>query len=48
LIALPYVRGFGQAVLLDIYAAALTMSIVSAYTFIYNAGLPGGTSFYTF
>jgi hypothetical protein len=47
LIALPYVRGLGKAVLLVIYAAALTLSTVSAYTYIYNAGLPGGTSVYT-
>jgi hypothetical protein len=47
LIALPYVRGLGKTVLLVIYAAALTLSTVSAYTYIYNAGLPGGTSVYT-
>lgn len=41
LIALPYVKGFGKLVLLAVYAAALTLSTLSAYTFIYNAGLPG-------
>lgn len=41
LIALPYVRGLGKLVLLVVYSAALTLSTLSAYTFIYNAGLPG-------
>lgn len=41
LIALPYVRGLGKIVLLLVYAAALTLSTLSAYTYIYNAGLPG-------
>jgi len=41
LIALPYVRGLGKMVLFIVYAAALTLSTLSAYTFIYNAGLPG-------
>lgn len=41
LIALPYVRGLGKIVLLVVYLAALTLSTLSAYTFIYNAGLPG-------
>ena len=41
LIALPYVRGLGKLALLVVYAAALTLSTLSAYTFIYNAGLPG-------
>ncbi|MCG6938536.1 MAG: hypothetical protein LJE83_10260 [Gammaproteobacteria bacterium] len=41
LIALPYVRGLGKLVLLVVYTAALTLSTLSAYTFIYNAGLPG-------
>jgi hypothetical protein len=44
LIALPYVRGLGKLVLLIVYAAALTLSTLSAYTFIYNAGLPGTLS----
>ena len=41
LIALPYVRGLGKIALLVVYLAALTLSTLSAYTFIYNAGLPG-------
>jgi hypothetical protein len=41
LIALPYVKGLGKLVLLLVYVAALTLSTLSAYTFIYNAGLPG-------
>ncbi len=41
LIALPFVRGIGKLVLLVVYLAALTLSTLSAYTFIYNAGLPG-------
>ncbi len=44
LIALPYVRGLGKLVLLVVYAAALTLSTLSAYTYIYNAGLPGTLS----
>lgn len=41
LIALPYVKGLGKIVLLVVYFAALTLSTLSAYTFIYNSGLPG-------
>ncbi len=41
LISLPFVKGLGKLVLLVVYAAALTLSTLSAYTFIYNAGLPG-------
>jgi len=41
LIALPYVRGLGKLVLRVVYLAALTLSTLSAYTYIYNAGLPG-------
>lgn len=41
LIALPYVRGIGKLALLFVYLAALTLSTLSAYTFIYNSGLPG-------
>ncbi len=41
LIALPFVKGIGKIVLLVVYLAALTLSTLSAYTFIYNAGLPG-------
>ena len=41
LLALPYVNGLGKLVLLAVYVAALTLSMLAAYTFIYNAGLPG-------
>ncbi len=41
LIALPYVKGLGKIVLLVVYLAALTLSTLSAYAFIYNSGLPG-------
>ena len=41
LIALPYVKGLGKIALLAVYLAALTLSTLSAYTFIYNSGLPG-------
>jgi len=41
LIALPYVKGLGKIALLVVYLAALTLSTLSAYTFIYNSGLPG-------
>lgn len=41
LIALPFVRGLGKLVLLLVYTAALILSTLSAYTFIYNSGLPG-------
>lgn len=42
LIAVPYVSGFGKLVLFTIYLVALTLSTLSAYTYIYNAGLPEG------
>ncbi len=41
LLALPYVRGFGKVVLILVYAAALFLSTMSAYTYVYNASLPG-------
>lgn len=41
LLALPFVRGLGKLVLVIVYFAALTLSTLSAYTYIYNAGLPG-------
>ncbi len=44
LIALPFVKGLGKLVLLLVYLAALTLSTLSAYTYIYNAGLPGALS----
>ena len=44
LISLPYVKGLGKLVLIVVYLAALTLSTLSAYTYIYNAGLPGSLS----
>ncbi len=44
LISLPFVKGMGKLVLLVVYLAALTLSTLSAYTYIYNAGLPGALS----
>jgi hypothetical protein len=41
LLSLPFVKGLGKLVLLVVYLSALTLSTLSAYTFIYNAGLPG-------
>ncbi len=39
LIALPYVHGFGKLVLMLVYLAGFILSTVSAYTYVYNAGL---------
>lgn len=44
LLALPFVKGLGKIVLVFMYFAALTLSTLSAYTYIYNAGLPGALS----
>lgn len=41
LLALPFVRGLGKPVLILVYAAALGLSALSAYTYIYNAAQPG-------
>lgn len=41
LLALPYVRGLGKPTLLVVYTAALILSTLSAYTYVYNASLPG-------
>lgn len=41
LLALPFVKGFGKIALIAMYFAALSLSTLSAYTYIYNAGLPG-------
>lgn len=41
LLALPYVHGIGKLSLMVVYAAALLLSSVSAYTYIYNSSLPG-------
>ncbi|MDQ7015780.1 MAG: hypothetical protein Q9N68_05310 [Gammaproteobacteria bacterium] len=39
LIALPYVQGVGKLVLMLVYLAGFSLSTVSAYTYVYNAGL---------
>ena len=44
LLALPYIRGLGKLVLITLYAAALMLSTVSAFTYIYNTSLPEGAS----
>jgi len=44
LLALPFVRGFGKLTLIVVYAAALTLSTLSAYTYVYNGSLPGDHS----
>lgn len=41
LLALPYVHGIGKLSLIVVYAAALLLSSLSAYTYIYNSSLPG-------
>lgn len=41
LLALPYVRGLGKLVLIAVYVSALFLSTMSAYTYVYNASLPG-------
>ncbi len=43
LLALPYIRGFGKLVLILVYLAALMLSTISAFTYIYNTSLPEGT-----
>ena len=42
LLALPYIRSFGKLVLILLYAAALSLSTISAFTYIYNTSLPEG------
>ena len=42
LLALPWVRGFGRLVMLVVYVAALALSTLSAFTYIYNTSLPEG------
>ncbi len=42
LLALPWVRGFGRLVMLVVYLAALLLSTLSAFTYIYNTSLPEG------
>ncbi len=40
LLALPFVRGLGKLAMLVVYVAALTLSTLSAFTYVYNASLP--------
>ncbi|MGV6808258.1 MAG: hypothetical protein ACWA5U_00090 [bacterium] len=40
LLALPFVRGFGKFSLILVYTAALILSTLSAFTFIYNESSP--------
>ena len=42
LIALPYIRGLGKIVMLLVYSAALALSTLSAFTYIYNTSQPDG------
>ena len=37
LLALPYIRGLGKLVLITLYAAALMLSTLSAFTYIYQS-----------
>ncbi|MGF1548194.1 MAG: hypothetical protein ACFCUG_12795 [Thiotrichales bacterium] len=43
LLALPYVRGLGKLAMLIVYAAALALSTLSAFLYVYNASLPERT-----
>lgn len=47
LLALPYVHAIGKLALVVVYAAALLLSTLSAYTFIYNSSLPGQQTAFT-
>jgi hypothetical protein len=47
LLALPFVHGIGKLSLAVVYAAALLLSTLSAYTYIYNSSLPGHNTAYT-
>jgi hypothetical protein len=47
LLALPFVHGFGKISLVTVYTAALVISTLSAFTFIYNESLPEETTSYT-
>lgn len=47
LIALPFVHGFGKLSLITVYIAALMLSTLSAYTYIYNSSMPGDITAYT-
>jgi len=47
LLALPFVHGVGKLALVVVYSAALLLSTLSAYTYIYNSSLPGHQTAYT-
>lgn len=47
LLALPYVHGIGKVALAVVYAAALLLSTLSAYTYIYTSSLPGKHTAFT-
>ena len=47
LIAFPFVHGLGKLSLITVYAAALILSTLAAYTYIYNSSLPGDINAYT-
>lgn len=47
LIALPFVHGLGKLSLILVYTAALILSTLAAYTYIYNSSLPGNVNAYS-
>ena len=47
LLAFPMVHGLGKIALIVVYAAALLLSTLSAYTYIYISSLPGQNSVYS-
>lgn len=47
LIAFPFVHGLGKISLVTVYSAALLLSTLAAYTYIYNKSLPGEVTAYT-
>lgn len=47
LLALPLVHGLGKITLVLVYVAALLLSTLSAYTYIYNSSLPGQNTVYS-
>ena len=44
LITFPFVHGLGKISLMIVYSAALVLSTLSAYTYIYNSSLPENTT----
>jgi len=47
LISFPFVRGLGKISLIIVYSAALILSTLSAYTYIYNSSLPDNMNAHT-